>query len=73
MENNNSINQQPVQQNEVKQIETPQEQKSKKKHSSALVAASKARSAVNHVDAHKISGLSSSFAHTGTNVSYEGE
>jgi hypothetical protein len=43
----------------------------KHKHSSALVAASRARSAVEHVDPHRLSSLSSNFKTTGTNVSYE--
>jgi hypothetical protein len=41
------------------------------KHSSALVAASKGRSAVDHVDPHRLSSLSSNFRATGTNISYE--
>jgi hypothetical protein len=45
--------------------------KPKHKHSSALVAASKGRSAMEHVDPHRSSGLSSDFRSTGTNVSYE--
>ena len=55
---------------EVNNTETTRKSKAHK-HSSALVAASKARSAVDHVDPHRISGLSSSFRAAGTNVSYE--
>ena len=50
-------------------------EKKKKKHSSALVAASKARSAVGHAKAHSRSDVSgaSSLTNTGPFVTYENE
>lgn len=60
---------------EVKNTQKENEEKEtnkKKKGTSALVAASKARSAVDHVNKHAYSDVD--FSHTGTNLTYrEGE
>lgn len=45
--------------------------KTKKKHISALVAASKARSVISHVNKHSYRDID--FSHTGTNLSYHDE
>lgn len=42
-----------------------------KNHCSAMVAASLGRSAVKHVDSHRISRPNGDFAHTATNICYE--
>ena len=61
-----------AQKNEVKKAANEQNTPiKKKKHSSALVAASKARSAVSQVDAH--SYRDADFPQTGTNLSYREE
>jgi hypothetical protein len=48
-----------------------QKEKNKKKHKSALTAASIARSAVGHAKSHTITNKPGDFAHSGTNICYE--
>jgi hypothetical protein len=79
MENDNKNNQQPLLLQEKAGLSgeqslnkaDSQKEKNKKKHRSALAAASLSRSAVSHAKSHTITNKPGDFAHSGTNISYE--